>query len=98
MLKTRIGLTNAAGSALAKGCVIAARYSAVRLQGFQVGSAGIMNSEECQILDYQNQLFRVLQVSLFLSPSVKILKKGKGKEGRRRRRRNLCGDSSHTFF
>ena len=63
MLKTRIGLTNAPGSALAKGCVIAPRYSAVRLQGFQVGSAGIMNSEECQILDYQNQLFRVLQVS-----------------------------------
>ena len=61
MLKTRIGLTNTAGSALAKGCTIAARYSAVRLQGFQVGSAGTMNAPESQILDYQNQLFRILQ-------------------------------------
>ena len=61
MLKTRIGLTNTAGSALAKGCTIAARYSAVRLQGFQTGTAGVMNSPEAQILDYQNQLFRVLQ-------------------------------------
>ena len=61
MLKTRIGLTNTAGSAIAKACVIAARYSAVRLQGFQVGSNGILNSPESQILDYQNQLFRILQ-------------------------------------
>jgi acyl-CoA oxidase len=61
MLKTRIGLTNTAGSALAKACTIAARYSALRLQGFQVGSAGVLNSPESQILDYQNQLFRILQ-------------------------------------
>ena len=61
MLKTRIGLTNTAGSALAKAATIATRYSAVRLQGFSVGSSGIMNGEETQILDYKNQLFRVLK-------------------------------------
>eukprot|EP00040_Diaphanoeca_grandis_P015320 m.78039 g.78039 ORF g.78039 m.78039 type:complete len:773 (+) comp25072_c0_seq1:205-2523(+) len=61
MLKTRIGLTNTAGSALAKACTIAARYSAVRRQGFAAGTRGEMNDAECQILDYQNQLFRILQ-------------------------------------
>ena len=61
MLKTRIGLTNTAASALAKAATIATRYSAVRRQGFAVGSSGAMNGEENQILDYQVQLFRILQ-------------------------------------
>lgn len=65
MLKTRIGLTNTAGSGLAKACVIAARYSALRLQGFAVSAKtsviGSLNDPETQILNYQNQLFRVLQ-------------------------------------
>lgn len=61
MLKTRIGLTNTAASALAKAATIATRYSAVRLQGFAVGSTGAMNGVENQILDYQVQLFRVLR-------------------------------------
>ena len=59
MLKTRIGLTNTAASALAKAATIATRYSAVRLQGFSPGSSG-MNGHENQILDYQVQLFRIL--------------------------------------
>ncbi len=61
MLKTRIGLTNTAGSALAKAAVIATRYSAVRHQGFAPGTRRVMNDPELPILDYQVQLYRVLQ-------------------------------------
>ena len=62
MLKTRVALTNTAGASLAKACVIASRYSAVRHQGFKNTSAGTVHtSPENQILDYQVQLYRVLR-------------------------------------
>lgn len=62
MLKTRVALTNTAAGALAKACTIAARYSAVRHQGFLDTRADQdYSSPEGQILDYENQLFRVLR-------------------------------------
>lgn len=62
MMKTRVALTNTAGSALAKACTIGARYSAVRHQGFKDTAAGVhYAAEEHPILDYQVQLFRVLK-------------------------------------
>ena len=62
MLKTRVALTNTAGASLAKACVIAARYSALRHQGFKnTAHSTRFNSAENQILDYQVQLYRVLK-------------------------------------
>jgi len=62
MLKTRIGLTNTAGAALAKAATIAVRYSAVRHQGFKATSTSRRYEDpENSILDYENQLFRCLQ-------------------------------------
>jgi acyl-CoA oxidase len=62
MLKTRVALTNTAGASLAKACVIAARYSALRHQGFKnTDHSTQFNSAENQILDYQVQLYRVLK-------------------------------------
>ena len=62
MLKTRIGLTNTAGAALAKAATIAVRYSAVRHQGFKaISTSRRFDDPENSVLDYQNQLFRMLK-------------------------------------
>eukprot|EP00949_MAST-11_sp_MAST-11-sp1_P005083 g5083.t1 len=59
MLKTRVALTNTAAGALAKACVIATRYSAVRKQGFKSGLSLTDTDPEHQIIDYQVQQFRL---------------------------------------
>jgi acyl-CoA oxidase len=59
-----VALVSTAGGALAKAATIAARYSCVRLQGFAENLAGggaqAYDAPERQILDYQNQLYRVM--------------------------------------
>ena len=60
MLKVRLALSSTAGGALAKACVIAARYSCVRHQGFADTRAGQAHTApERQIADYSVQRFRV---------------------------------------
>jgi acyl-CoA oxidase len=62
MMKTRIALASTAAGALSKACVIGARYSCVRKQGFADRSAGIGHtSAEVQIIDYSVQRYRVLK-------------------------------------
>jgi len=62
MLKTRVALVSTAAGQLSKACIIAARYSAVRHQGFIDTTEGqVYDGAENQILDYENQLFRVLR-------------------------------------
>ena len=64
MMKTRIALASTAAGALAKGCIIGARYSCVRHQGFK-DRGGPGNSAhlapENQIIDYSVQRYRVLK-------------------------------------
>jgi acyl-CoA oxidase len=57
MLKTRVALASGAAGALSKACVIAARYSCVRQQGF----VGEGEAREAQVIDYSVQRFRVLK-------------------------------------
>lgn len=70
MMKTRIALASTAAGALAKACVIAARYSCVRRQGFRGDALGAPTkpagdhphlAREHQIIDYSVQRYRVLK-------------------------------------
>ena len=65
MMKTRIALASTAAGALAKGCIIGARYSCVRHQGFKdrggLGGSGAHLAPENQIIDYSVQRYRVLK-------------------------------------
>ena len=64
MMKTRIALASTAAGALAKGCIIGARYSCVRAQGFKdragPGATAHLGPEN-QIMDYSVQRYRVLK-------------------------------------
>jgi acyl-CoA oxidase len=65
MMGARAGMMAAAGGILAAGATIAARYSAVRVQGFQETATNNYKSAEVKVLDYQVQRYRVLkQVAL----------------------------------
>ena len=64
MMKTRIALASTAAGALAKGCIIGARYSCVRHQGFKDRAGPGNNAHlgpENQIMDYSVQRYRVLK-------------------------------------
>lgn len=61
MMKTRIALASTAAGALAKGAVIASRYSCVRHQGFKGSGKDTHLAAENQIIDYGVQRQRVLR-------------------------------------
>ena len=86
MMGARAGMMAAAGGILAAGATIAARYSAVRLQGFQDTSTSDFQAPELKVLDYQVQRYRVLkQVAMsyamlltgnWLTDKVQVLTQG----------------------
>jgi acyl-CoA oxidase len=59
MLTIRTGLVMGAGYRLAQGVTIAARYSCVRRQGFEDTSSTSRDAPELQIIEYQNQQYRL---------------------------------------
>jgi len=86
MMGARAGMMAAAGGILAAGATIAARYSVVRVQGFQETSTSDFRAPEMKIMDYQVQRYRVLkQVALsyamfltgnWLTDKVQVLTQG----------------------
>ena len=56
MIYTRAAMSRNSGNILAKACTVAARWSAVRKQGFKSSKSGVSyKSEEVCILDYKIQ-------------------------------------------
>ena len=63
MLQTRMGIVMSASDKMGQCATIAARYSCVRHQGFKGRGADeqVMGAPEFAIIDYENQLFRVMR-------------------------------------
>ena len=61
MLTIRTGLVMGAGYRLAQGVTIASRYSCVRRQGFEDTASTSRDAPELQIIEYQNQQYRLFK-------------------------------------